>query len=194
MKKLLPLITVALIVALGFSGSAKAGIDTVTLKSHENKSGEAWAIVTDSGTTAVTFELGLASGTVADIRGFFFDIDGNIDSIACTALTDINNDFTISNVITSWPDVSGSAGMQGAGTFDVGIEFGKAGIGNNKGDIRAVTFTVTGAYPLNIGNNFGMRLMSFGDNRQDSRKMIGKTPPPPHRPRPRSHPARWHRH
>ena len=116
----------------------------IDFASHDGKSGETWAEVQGDGTNQITFDIGLASDTIADIRGFFFDIDSGLPVTAITvnSLVDLNNDFTVNNVITSWPTVSGSAGMQGAGDFDFGIEFGSPGIGNNKGDIRAVNFTI----------------------------------------------------
>lgn len=145
----------------------------VDLASHEGASGGSWVEVTGDGTNAVTFELGLADGTIADMRGFFFDVEGGatISGYSVSAVTDANNDFTIDNVI-QW-GVSGSAGMQGAGDFDYGYEFGKGGIG----DIQSVTFTVSGDSALNVGD-FGMRLMSVGANREGSRKMLGSYVPP----------------
>ena len=50
---------------------------TVDLVSHESLSGNAWVNVQGDGTNKITFELGLGLGTIADIRGFWFDTDGN---------------------------------------------------------------------------------------------------------------------
>jgi len=151
---------------------------TVDLVSHEGKSGNAWVNVQGDGTNQITFQLGLGADTIADIRALWFDTDGNWDesnilSVMATAVTDVNNDFTTDTVITNWPNPSSNANMTGAGTFDLGFEFGEQGIGNGKGDIRAVTFYIEGNKVLNLGDDFGMRLMSFGENRNDSRKMIG---------------------
>ncbi len=181
------LLALAVILAMA-AFPLNAGAYRVELESHEGKSGGAWVDVTGDGTKEVTFGLGLADGTFADIRGFFFDIFNDtvdiIQSITVGDLTDLNGDFDKIDVITNWPNVSGSAGMQGIHhDFDVGIEFGKGGIGNNKGDISAITFTVHSLSDLILAPDFGMRLMSFGDvenNRGESRKMIGSnTPPPP---------------
>jgi len=150
---------------------------TVDLISHETLSGNAWVNVQGDGTNRITFELGLKADTIADIRALWFDIDGNWNvsntSVIATAVTDVKNDFTTTTVITHWPSPTSSADMTGAGTFDLGVEFGENGIGANKGDIRAVTFYIESHDVLKLGDYFGMRLMSFGEDRKDSRKMIG---------------------
>ncbi|MCI5167527.1 MAG: VPLPA-CTERM sorting domain-containing protein [Candidatus Electrothrix sp. GM3_4] len=184
-KNILMMATVCMLAAPLSAGAYMVDGTRVDLLSHENKSGGAWVEITGDGTEQVTFNLGLADGTIADMRGFFFDINGSpdIEGITVNSLTDNNNDFTTADVIKGWPTVSGSAGMQGAGSFEYGIEFGYGGIGGGKGDIRALSFTVSSDDILDIGeSNLGMRLMSFGDGRNDSRKMIGGydgTPPPP---------------
>ncbi len=169
------LFMVAMVSVLVFPLSA--GAYMVELKSHENLSGGSWVDVQGDGTQAVTFDIGLNIGTIADIRAFFFDYNkasATITEIKALTLVDANADFTTSTVIQAWPIVHGSAGMQGAGSFDVGVEFGKGGIGNNKGDIQAVKIKVTADSQLFINpDNFGMRLMSVGINREGSRKMIG---------------------
>ncbi len=172
----------------------------VDLTSHENKSGEAWVDVLGDGTNKIIFELGLGAGTIADIRAFWFDTDGNwsdsnISSAIATAVTDAGKGtlFTTSTVITKWPIPSSSADMNGAGNFDLGFEFGQQGIGKDKGDIRAVTFYIEGKNNLNLslGNDFGIRLMSFesNGNRDDSRKMIGFYYDAPDNPVPSPEPA-----
>jgi hypothetical protein len=154
-----------------------AGAYQVDLTSHEGKDGGGWAQVTGEGTTQVTFEVGLADDTIADMRAFFFDVTGDalVTSVSVSEVTDVNDDFSTTNVITGWPDVSKSADMRGAveGGFEYGFEFGDAGIGDASGDIRAVTFTVTGTEALYF-DDFGMRLMSVGADRQDSLKLLAK--------------------
>lgn len=157
-----------------------AGAYMVNLTSHEGLSGGAWVEVTGDGTDAVTFDLGLANGTIADIGGFFFNLDtaANISSYVVNSLTDANNHFTTADVITAWTS-AGTNMMNGTQiNFDFGAEFGASGSGQKKGDIRAISFTVSGLPFLDIDDsNFGMRLTSFeespGDNRDGSRKMIG---------------------
>lgn len=189
MKKYLFLTAILCILAIPLNVAAYR----IDLASHEGLSGASWAEVLGDGTNAVTFDLGLAPGTIADIRSFFFDlgVGQSIANITVNSLTDVNNDFTVFNVITNSPpylasSVHPSADMQGAGSFGFGVEFGRGGIGNNKGDIRAVNFTVFGNSNLILGQNFGMRLMSFGDGRNGSRKMVvqNNNPPPPPNPVP----------
>jgi hypothetical protein len=153
----------------------------VDLTSHEDKEGGGWAEVTGEGTNQVTFEVGLADGTIADMRAFFFDVTGDagVTSVSVSAVTDLNSDYSTTNVITGWPDVSASADMKGAvdgDGFEYGFEFGDAGIGVGDGDIRSVTLTVTGTDALYF-DGFGMRLMSVGEDRQDSLKLLGSYVP-----------------
>lgn len=176
-KNILMMATVCMLAA-----PLSAGAYMVDLTSHEGKTGGSWVEVTGDGTNQVRFDLGLADGTIADMRAFFFDVssymDEGIEEIRVDSLVDRNGDFTRDNVITNWPTVSGNAGMQGAGSFEYGIEFGHGGIGGGKGDIRAISFTVFSDDILDIDeSNLGMRLMSFGDGRNDSRKMIGSYEP-----------------
>jgi len=162
-----------------------AGAYTVDLLSHEGLSGSGWVEVINDGTNAVTFDLGLTDGTIADMRSFSFNIDGLITAdqlnYQVNSLVDINDDFTVDTVVTGWPTVSPSADMKGTQiTFAFAAEFGEQGIGEGKGDIRAISltfFTNPDSLLLNIDDsNFGMRLMSVleedGD-RDGSRKLIG---------------------
>ncbi len=151
---------------------------TIDLTSHEDKSGLSWVNVTGDGTDTINFKLGLGSGVKADIRGFWFDLTGSVTDLSIDSITDLNGDYTISNVPTFWPNPnSNSANMKGAGSFNFGVEIGENGLG--EGDIRAVAFTISSAANLILGSNFGMRLMSYGENREDSRKMIGTYNPVP---------------
>ncbi len=155
---------------------------TIDLNSHEGLSGSSWASITGDQTKEITFEIGLGNGFEGDIRAFYFDFEGDVNSSDLTLtvddLTDLNNDFTVDNVVTNWPNPSSNANMNGAGAFGFGVEFGKGGIGNNKGDIFNVTFSIESndGNSLALGDDFGMRLMSFSEengNRGGSRKMLG---------------------
>jgi hypothetical protein len=176
-KKLLLVIGLVVLIALPMS----AGAYTVDLTSHEGKydnQAVAWLDVTNDGTNEVTFDLGLTGVTIADMRAFFFNLEGDIEdivinSIEVDAVTDANEFLDTSDVITSWPDVARNADLDGAGIFDIGVEFGEQGIDERKGDIRAITFTVYGAEILNVEDDFGLRLMSVGDDREDSLKLLG---------------------
>lgn len=194
MKKNLLLMATACMLASPLSASAYMVDGTrVDLASHEGLSGGAWVEITGDGTNAVTFDLGLADGTIADMRGFFFDIDNDaiISNVLVNSLTDANQDLTVDDAITSWPAVlSSSANLTGTNiSFDLGFELGTQGIGEGGGDIRAISFTISGDSVFDIGDdNLGMRLMSFGENREDSRKMIGSYETPDSSPGPSSVP------
>jgi hypothetical protein len=181
-KNLLLMATVCMLASPLSAGAYMVDGSRIDLTSHEELSGGAWVEITGDGTNEVTFDLGLAEGTIADMRGFFFDIDNDamISSILVNSLTDANNDFTVDDVITSSPTVSSnSANLTGTNiNFDIGFELGTQGIGEGGGDISAMSFTIFGDSIFDIGeSNLGMRLMSFGENREDSRKMIGSYEP-----------------
>ncbi len=151
---------------------------TIDLTSHEGKPGSSWVTVMGDGTNNIQFELGLSSGVIADIRAFWFNVNGSVTDLSIDSIIDLNGDYTTSNVPTSWQNpTSNSANMAGAGSFNFGVEIGKNGLG--EGDIRAIAFTISSNENLILGANFGMRLMSYGENREDSRKMIngGNTVP-----------------
>lgn len=174
MKKSFLIIVILLLVLIPLQVLAY----TIDLSSHEGKSGSAWVSVTGDGTDTIQFDLGLGSGIIADIRALWFDVSSPVDSLSIDSITDLKGDYTVSNVPISWPNpTSNSANMNGAGSFNFGVEIGKNGLG--VGDIRAVAFTISSSENLILGNNFGMRLMSYGDDREDSRKMIGSVNPVP---------------
>jgi len=167
---------------------------TVNLVSHESLSGNAWVNVDGDGKNKITFELGLGSGTIADIRAFWFDTEGTWDasaiSVKATNVVDRNNDFSINTVITNWTNPSQSSNMKGTGfSFDLGIEFGTQGIGKSKGDISAITFYIESNDVLKLGDDFGMRLMSVGENREESLKLVGSYDDTPDTPVPNPEPA-----
>jgi hypothetical protein len=176
-KKLLLVIGLVVLMTLPMS----AGAYTVDLTSHEGKydnQAVASLEVIGDGTSAVTFALGLTDVTIADMRALFFNLEGEIEdivinSIEVDAVDDANGVLTESDVITSWPDVARNADLDGAGVFDIGVEFGGQGIDETKGDIRAITFTVYGDENLEVEDDFGLRLMSVGEDRQDSLKLLG---------------------
>ncbi len=57
---------------VGLVGNAYAY--RIDMYSHEGLSGSSWAEVTGDGSNKVEFDLGLGTDTIADIRGFFFDL------------------------------------------------------------------------------------------------------------------------
>jgi hypothetical protein len=139
---------------------------SVTLKDFEGRPAEAKLEVIGEGTNEITFELELVN-TIADFRGFFFDFSG-----------ELSNFHIEGEHVTKWDNsgdvtkVGGGVSMEGTGaSFDVGIELGSQGIG--KDDIRSTAFTVYNDSDLTLGDFFGVRLTSVGENRQESRKLLG---------------------
>lgn len=139
---------------------------TVFLTDFEGRPGTAFAEITGEGTTSITFNLGLIN-TIADIRGFFFDVDGGVSNLLIFG-PDVTG-FDASGNVT---DLGGGNNVNGTGlSFDVGVEIGTSGIGSD--DISSTSFVLTNDNPLMLGQIFAMRLMSAGDDREDSLKMVG---------------------
>lgn len=134
------------------------------------------------------------NNTIADIRGIFFNIAN--DSLL-KGLTVSGTDITTSQFgpAGSVQSVGGSSNnLNGGGgqknLFDAGVEIGKEGIGNGKGDIQSTIFTLShSSQALTLQQfsqqDFGVRLMSVGsgNSRNGSSKLKGQspyyTPPPP---------------
>jgi hypothetical protein len=139
---------------------------SVSLTDFEGRGAEAVATITGDGTNEITVELGLVD-TVADWRGFFFNVDG-----------DLSNFNIVGDDVTQW-DASGNVTkltndvtMQGTKlSFDVGVEIGTQGMSDD--DISSTTFTIYNDYPIDLGDIFGARLTSVGEDREDSSKLVG---------------------
>lgn len=162
MKKFLLIVSVFCLVALPQISMAY----TVNLTDFEDRPAEAFVNITGDGTTQVTFELGLVD-TIADIRGFFFDLG-----------SDLTNVSVVGNDVTQWlydvgkvEDLGDGTSMNPTGPFDFGIEIGTAGMSAD--DISLTSFTIYSDSAITLGENFGTRLTSVGDDRQDSRKLVG---------------------
>ena len=157
-----------------------ANADTIYLTDFENRPGEARVEITNNNSGQIQLELSLIS-TMADIRGFFFDLNGNFDNFSITGsdVTTWNSDYFATDqsaIVLSNQNLFGSltnnVNLNGTGaTFDFGVEFGSSGIGND--DINQTTFFITNATELILGNLAGMRLMSVGTNRNGSLKLLG---------------------
>jgi hypothetical protein len=139
--------------------TATAGADTITLTDFEDRDAESFATYTWLGNGDLQFDLGLVD-TIADIRGFYFDLEGTgtFDNIDITGddVTAWNTDVTFTG-----PNI----------TFDFFVEIGTSGAGND--DISTTSFLVSNATDFVLGDTFGMRLTSVGADREESRKMIG---------------------
>jgi Ca2+-binding RTX toxin-like protein len=151
--------------------------------------------ITDNGNGSFTFKVeqvgsgvdgAWAAGDLkGEIRGLFFDINGNV-SLGAGNLTvnevDGRTGGTLATAVTTGGagenDVTGfsvkgfndvnmnGAGLPADGGYDVGIAFGSAGIGAKGDDIQGITFTLTGlgAFTLEdfMNVDFGVRLTSVG--------------------------------
>ena len=137
------------------------------------------------GTIEFTIDvLTTADGVTADLRGLFFDVANPSLLSALDATGSEVTDFDTDDVI----DLGQGANMHGAADpFDVGVEFGQAGIGKNKGDIQTASFTLSNlAGDLTLDDiaqvEFGARLTSVGQmggDRVGSAKLTTVAPAAP---------------
>ncbi len=145
---------------------------------------------TEDGSGGIDFILDVdnSGGKVGDLRGLFFDI---VESkLPGLTLTGGDGFFTEMKVNANKVlDLGDGANMLGATTagFDVGIEWGKEGIGKGKADVDTVHFTLTNtADNLTLDDlahqRFGARVTSIGTDggrRTDSEKIITIAPAAP---------------
>lgn len=138
----------------------------------------------------VKFEINVADGFFADLRGLFFHIR---DESLLSGLSITSTSPYITQVVTnanSVLDLGGGGNLKGnknssnsfgAGGFDVGVEIGTQG---EKDDIRSATFMVSHAtQKLSLADfaeqGFGVRMMSVGtsaNQRGGSSKFTGIAP------------------
>lgn len=99
------------------------------------------------------------SNTIGDLRAFYFDVNGPLNS---PAITNGGTEVTDSGFNTQ--DLGNDTNMNPAPAFDVGVEFGTQGIGSD--DIRTASFTLDASNSLSVsmlvGQRFGTRLTSVG--------------------------------
>jgi hypothetical protein len=126
------------------------------------------------GDIQVTVEV--VNGTIADLRGLFFNIsDENlVDGLSVSGDDVTDSLFRVNRA----NNTGGGNNMNGTQTdFDGGVEIGSPGIGNND-DIPSTTFVLshdTEELTLDLFENqdFGVRLTSVGANREGSSKLVG---------------------
>jgi len=124
--------------------------------------------VQGDGTRQVTFTVTLGSGTLADIRGVFFQFDSPPPDLAVSG-GDVTRWLWRENQVSG---LGGGVNMNGAGPpFDFGVEIGTPGIG--KDDIGSTTFTLSSNDVIDLDQRFGLRLTSVGENRSGSSKLTG---------------------
>lgn len=117
------------------------------------------------GTLEFTVEvLATAGGAIADLRGLFFNVNDELTLGGLTPLGDDVSDHDTGDVI----NLGQGANMYGAAEpYDFGVEFGKSGIGGNRGDIQTTSFVLSNdAGDLTLDDiaqvEFGARLTSIG--------------------------------
>ncbi|MFC7539671.1 Ig-like domain-containing protein [Siccirubricoccus deserti] len=127
--------------------------------------------------------VGNAGGQTADLRGLFFHLNNFAAFTGLTVTGDpaVVTDRQIAN--NGVIDLGNGANMQGeASPFDIGVEFGRQGIGQGD-DIKTATFILSADQTLSLNDielaQFGARLTSVGTqggSRQDSLKLVGNAP------------------
>jgi uncharacterized protein YegL len=141
--------------------------------------------VTDiaGGDLEFTVAVGSDGGQTADLRGLFFHLR-NFSSFTNLTVTGdpavvTDRQFGNNGVI----DLGNGANMRGeASPFDIGVEFGTAGIGTGD-DVKTATFILSADQDLSLNDielqQFGARLTSVGTEgggRNDSLKLVGNAP------------------
>ncbi|MFP4122823.1 MAG: PEP-CTERM sorting domain-containing protein [Coleofasciculus sp.] len=110
-----------------------------------------------------------------DLRGIWFDVAN--DSLLPLTITgsDITQTQQDANNVNN---LGGGNNLNGGGTlapFDVGLEIGTPGMGSDF--ITSTMFTVSDVtLDQFLGQEFGVRLTSLGDNRQGSTKLAAVAP------------------
>lgn len=132
---------------------------------------------------SLTFTLRVQdSGEIADLRGFFFDLD---DPTLADGLSVTGDDVTGSRFgagkVASLGKGCNMKGNHGSDSeFDGGVSFGRPGMAKGD-DLQEVSFTLSHdevALTLDDldGMDFGLRLTSVGDDREGSLKLVGEFP------------------
>lgn len=130
-----------------------------------------------------TVTVGSADGKTADLRGLFFHLN---DFASFTGLTVIGDPAVVTDRQfgqNSVIDLGNGANMQGqSAPFDIGVEFGRQGIGQGD-DVKTATFILSADQSLSLNDielaQFGARLTSVGvagGTRNDSLKLVGQAP------------------
>ncbi len=129
----------------------------------------------DAGKIQVTVDV--INGTIADLRGFFFNIENESPQFL-RGLSVSGNDVTDSKFRRNRANNTGGGNnMNGTGTnFDGAIEIGNPGIGQGD-DFQSTTFVLSHPDGLTLdmfeNQNLGVRLTSVGENRNGSSKLVG---------------------
>ncbi len=113
---------------------------------------------------------------IGDIRGVFFNV---ADNAALEGMTVTGDNVTSSSFVAdSVNDLGGGVNVN-PDLYDGGVEIGTAGIGTD--DIQSTTFILSNAagdltIDQFLGQDFGLRLTSVGEDRSASSKLAGTAP------------------
>ncbi|MEH6741631.1 MAG: hypothetical protein V7695_24215, partial [Sulfitobacter sp.] len=145
--------------------------------------------ITEQADGSLIFDLDVLddTGVIGDLNGLFFDLadDSIADNLTVsgTDLTGENIDANSVSKVDGYNNVNGEV-VKEDGKFDVGVQFGTPGIGED--DIQSTSFTLatSGGSALSItdvmGQDFAVRLTSVGEingDRADSVKISGTSDP-----------------
>ena len=116
---------------------------------------------------------------IGDIRGVFFHVNPDVDLTTVSIAGATSSQVGPANEVIKIPgarDVT-MDGDGGIHTYDIGVEIGSQGIGND--DIQKTIFNVFGITfaDVDFSQEFGVRLTSVGkgDDRELSSKIFGRT-------------------
>jgi hypothetical protein len=150
-----------------------------------------------AGAGKVQFKVDIADGYFGDLRGIFFNIKDNslLSGLTITGQNQAGKNNLITTTAFSLTGNLGSVGqanLNGDGnshTFEYGVEIGEQGLKGGKNDFRTAIFTLshaTASLTLDqfLGQDFGVRVMSVGSDREGSSKLIASVPTPPAPPAP----------
>lgn len=160
---------------------------TFTIPGSSGGPGTQVRIVEQAGNLVFTVDVLNNATSTADLRGLFFHIDES--ELAGLSIVDTDPIITqtrigLNNVI----DLGNGANMRGAvkGGFDIGIEFGRQGIGQGDDVNGPVSFTLDSTHGLTLDAlahmTFGARVTSVGapdGARSDSSKDLYVAPAAP---------------
>jgi hypothetical protein len=180
MKKLCIVGGIALMLAAFPRISDASSLIDVTLNQFAGDNAQVLMQITGEGTKDVTFNVSLASGTVADIGGVFFDWQGTLSNPSFTSVSggpvtsfQLPGNGTVINL-------GNGVDMNGAGNiykFDGGVAIGVSGLNGGKDDWSTTVFTLHSDQNIYFDPNprFGVRLTSVAvnGNRTGSSKLFG---------------------
>ena len=118
----------------------------------------------------------VADGTIADLSGFFFNLadESLVDGLSVTGDDVTSSQFRRNRV----NNLGSGVNMNGTKTgFDGGVKIGRAGIGEGD-DFRETTFILSHnstdlTLDLFENQDFGVRYLSVGEDREGSSKLVG---------------------